>query len=147
MNKPICESVAKVLVVNEKNEGLILTISEYPGHPEKSFTPDLPGGMVDPGETERFAVRRELEEEAGITLDDTEFQLAYVKTEFFEAKNKSVTKSLYLAFISETPPVTISWEHAEYEWLPLSTIHTSVELRPFYREAVDYCFAIGLIAD
>lgn len=49
MTKLIQESVAKALVTNDKNEALILTLGEHKERPEKSFRPDLPGGLVDPG--------------------------------------------------------------------------------------------------
>lgn len=141
----ILESVSKVLVINEKNEALILTVGEYKARPDKSFKPDLPGGLVDPGETELIAVKRELEEEAGVVLPAEVFTLAYAKTEQFAPESKSVTKFLYIAKLDSTPEVQISWEHSEYEWVSMDTLKNTIELRPFYREAVDYCFKIGLL--
>ena len=140
MPKPVLESVAKVLVVNEKNEALILTVGEYKGRPDRSYKPDLPGGLVDPGENELTAVVRELNEETGIVASPESFQLVYTKTEFYENENKSVSKVLYLLFLTQTPAVTISWEHSEFSWIPLETLMTSVEFRPFYEEAIEYCF-------
>ncbi len=139
------ESVAKVLVINEKNEALILTVGEYKARPDKSFKPDLPGGLVDPGETELIAVKRELEEEAGIVLPTEAFVLAYAKTELFAKENKSITKFLYIAHIDSTPEVRISWEHSEFGWVSMDALKNTIELRSFYREAVDYCFKSGLI--
>ena len=144
MTKSSVESVAKVLVVNEKREVLVLTIGEYRAHPEKSFTPDLPGGMVDPGETELVAVRRELIEEAGIPADPSLFKLVYAKTEFFHG-TKSVTKFLYTLQLDETPDVTISWEHVDYEWVPLDGLLNNVEFRAFYKEAIEYTLSHGLL--
>lgn len=145
MSKPILESVAKVLVINERSEALILTVGDYKGHPEKSYKPDLPGGLVDPGETELVAVVRELEEETGIVADPELFKLAYAKTEFFADENKSVSKFLYLLTLTETPEVNISWEHSEYKWIPLDGLTSSVAFKPFYDEAIRYCFANKLI--
>lgn len=145
MTKPILESIAKVLVVNERYEVLILTVGEYKGHPEKSFKPDLPGGLVDPGESELDAVVRELQEESGIVAEAGSMKLVFAKTEFFESENKSVTKSLFLLKLPKTPEVTLSWEHAEFQWVSLNDLRDKIELRPFYKEAVSYCFSNGLL--
>ena len=143
--KTLTDSVAKVLLINENQEALILTVGEYKQRPDKSFKPDLPGGRVDPGESELMAVKRELLEETGIDLTLDTFQLAYAKTELFAPENKSVSKFLYLAYANETPAVTISWEHSSYEWVPLEGITEKVEFRPFYKEAIDYSLAVGLL--
>lgn len=145
MTKPILESVAKVLVINEKREALILTIGEYIGHPEKSYKPDLPGGLVDPGENEHNAVVRELSEETGINANLNLFQLAYAKTKFYEKEHKSVSKFLYLLSLIETPQVVLSWEHSEYSWVPLDSLLSTVEFRPFYKEAIRYSFSHSLL--
>lgn len=143
--KPLIESVAKVLVINEKSEVLILTVGEYKERPDKSFKPDLPGGLVDPGESELIAVVRELKEEAGIVAEPELFKLVYAKTEFFTPENKSVTKSLYILNLTNTPEVTISWEHAKYEWVKLDDLRKNIKLRSFYNEAVSYCFLNNIL--
>jgi 8-oxo-dGTP pyrophosphatase MutT (NUDIX family) len=132
------ESVAKLLILNDKNEALVLTTGAYKEHPEKEHKPDLPGGLVEPGEAEQLAAIRETEEEAGITLDPATVSLAYAETKFYPAEDKSVTKLLYLARLAITPPVTISWEHEKYEWIAFDTILATHEFRPFYKEAIAY---------
>lgn len=134
----ILETVAKVLILNEKSEALILTTGEYKEHPEKEHKPDLPGGLVEDGEAEMLAAIREVVEETSITLEPKDTSLCYSETKFYEAENKSVTKLLYLAQLALTPTVTISWEHEAYEWVPFDTILETHELRPFYREAIEY---------
>lgn len=138
-------NAAKTLLINEKNEILILTRSEYEGRPDKSFTPDLPGGLVDPGETELVAAVREMQEEAGITLADEQFTLVYADTKYVEKKNKSVTQFLYIVRLDTTPEVILSWEHASYEWVATDRLKSEIELSGFYGEAVKHCFEIGLL--
>jgi 8-oxo-dGTP pyrophosphatase MutT (NUDIX family) len=132
------ESVAKVLVFNEKGQLLLMHIGEHSEKPERSHTPDLPGGMVDPGESEHAAAVREVMEEAGITLDPDEMTLAYAKTEAYSTENKSVSKLVYIVQLKNTPEVTVSWEHESYEWVEFSTVRTVYPLRSFHDEAIAY---------
>lgn len=144
MNKPILESVAKSLIVNENNEALILTIGEHTQVPTKSHTPDLPGGIVDSGETELVAVIREIKEETGITVSPDTVHLTYTATEFFESINKSVTKHLFVIQLDYTPDVQLSWEHASFKWVALQDLH-DVDFRRFYNTAIDYTLRHNLI--
>jgi 8-oxo-dGTP pyrophosphatase MutT (NUDIX family) len=132
------ETVAKVLVLNERSEALILTTGEYKAHPEKAHKPDLPGGLVESGESELIAVLRETSEEAGIVINPRDIELCYAETKVYREEGKSVTKLMYLAKLALTPTVTISWEHEAYEWAKFETILEAYEFRPFYRDAIRY---------
>ena len=50
----ILESIAKILIINGDGNILTLTLSEHLKYPEKSYQPDLPGGIVDAGELENL---------------------------------------------------------------------------------------------
>jgi 8-oxo-dGTP pyrophosphatase MutT (NUDIX family) len=133
------ESVAKILILNEKSQALILrTSGNWKEHPEKEHQPDLPGGLVDPNESEHHAVIREVREEAGIALDPNTVTLGYAETKFYSDEDKSVTKLLYLARLASTPEVTISWEHEAYEWVDAATLLETHSFRPFYVGAIAY---------
>ena len=138
-------SVAKVLLLNKHNEALLLTVGEYKLRPDKAFKPDLPGGMVDAGEPELSAVRRELEEETGILLEVNDFTLAYEKIEHLGDEGGQVHKFIYVARIKSVPEVRLSPEHISYEWVNLNDLRSTIELRPFYKEAIEYCFMSGLL--
>ena len=147
MNTPVTlESVAKTLIINERNEALVLTVGEYEGRPDKSHQPDLPGGIVEThmGEVERAGAIREAEEEAGLVLRPENMQLGYVKTEFYEEQLKSVSKFLYVTHIKNNDEVAISWEHEQYEWIPLETLLSVKRFRPFYQEAIEYVLRNGI---
>ena len=117
------ESIAKILIINGGSNILTLTLSEHLKHPEKSYQPDLPGGIVDAGEPEHLGVIREVQEECGIDLDPAKIQLAYTETAYDKKENKSVTKLLYITHLDNTPAVTLSWSIAIISgYLPLSYI-------------------------
>jgi 8-oxo-dGTP pyrophosphatase MutT (NUDIX family) len=139
------EAVAKVLVFNEKGQLLLMHIGEHSEKPERSYTPDLPGGMVDPGESEHAAAVREVMEEAGIALNPDEVTLAYAKTEAYPSESKSVSKLVYIVQLKNTPEVTVSWEHESYEWVEFSSVRTAYPLQPFHDEAVSYVQSNHLI--
>ncbi len=138
------ESVAKVLIVNAQNKALVLTLGKHLQQPEKSYLPDLPGGIVDAGESERKAVIREVDEECGITLNPTNIRLAYSETAYYEKENKSVTKLLYIAHVDEAPAVTLSWEHSDHEWVEIDKLH-AIDMRPFFNKAIQYSIENNLI--
>ncbi len=58
-----------VVIVNQKNEVLLLKQFRYP---TQEYQWNLPGGAIDPGETEEDAVRREVSEETGLLLESLE---------------------------------------------------------------------------
>lgn len=124
---------------------MILRTGTYREHPEKEHKPDLPGGLVDPGESEHQAVIRETQEEAGVTVDPARVVLGYAETRFYPDEAKSVSKLLYVARLPTTPEVVISWEHEAYEWVDIATILDTHEFRPFYKEAIVYLKSNQLI--
>lgn len=138
------ESIAKILIIDNQNRGLVLTLGKHLKYPEKSYLPDLPGGIVDPTESEQLAAIREAREECGINLDAKNVQLAFTETAFYEKESKSITKLLYIARVEDTPGITLSWEHNDYKWVPVNELHI-IDLRPFFKKAIEYSIANRLI--
>jgi ADP-ribose pyrophosphatase YjhB (NUDIX family) len=139
------ESVAKVLIVNKSRQALVVVVGEHKLLPEKSFLPDLPGGVVAKGESEKIAVLRETKEESGIDLNPDDIFLAYCKTEYFADEKKSVSKLLYACTVEDTPEVALSWEHSAYAWADIDTLLETTAFRPFFQEAIRYILANNLI--
>lgn len=139
------ETVAKVLVVNENREILVLRIGEYKAKPERSHTPDLPGGLVELGESEMQGALREVEEETGIVIPLDTAVLGFAQTESYVKEDKSVTKLLYLAKVTGRPDVRLSFEHEAYEWVPASELLSWYEFRPFYQKAITYILEAKLL--
>jgi len=131
------ESIAKILIIDGDGNVLTLTLSEHLKHPEKSYQPDLPGGIVDAGEPEHLGVIREVQEECGIDLDPAKIQLAYTETAYDKKENKSVTKLLYITHLDNTPAVTLSWEHSDYKWVSAAELHNT-DMRPFFNRAIQH---------
>ena len=131
------ESIAKILIINGDGNALTLTLSEHLKYPEKSYQPDLPGGIVDAGEPEYLGVIREVQEECGIDLDPAKIQLAYTETAYDKKENKSVTKLLYITHLDNTPAVTLSWEHSDYKWVSAAELHNT-DMRPFFNRAIQH---------
>lgn len=142
-NTPI-ESIAKILIISNKQEALVLTLGQHRRYPEKSYLPDLPGGIVEPGESEQLAAIRETKEETSIDLDKGVVRLAYAQTTYYSGESKSVSKLLYTAHIENAPEITLSWEHSDFKWVPVKELHT-IEFRPFFKQAVDYVVTKGLV--
>jgi 8-oxo-dGTP pyrophosphatase MutT (NUDIX family) len=103
--------VSKVLIIDEQNNYLMMWRSDHPNFPND---PDLPGGTIEADESPEVAAAREVEEEAGILITPSELTHLYTGTEY---STHQTEYSLYSINLTTRPPVTISWEHASYEWL------------------------------
>lgn len=103
--------VAKVLIVDDQDQYLMLWRSDHPALPND---PDLPGGTLEEGEAPAFAAVREVEEEAGLTIPEEDLELLYQGSEY---SVHATVKSLYMVRINPRQEVVISWEHSAYEWV------------------------------
>ena len=114
-------SVAKVLIENPEGKYLILHRNN---HPLFKYGIDLPGGTVEKGEAIEAAAVREVQEEAGIDLGDAPLDLLISSHKYSRLHN---TYNLYHVVLSETPEVTLSWEHSDYMWRTAEEIITESE--------------------
>lgn len=108
--------VAKAFVYDREGSVLILTRSDT--HPRYPLHADLPGGDIEPHESPTTGMLRELQEEAGIYLAESDLRLVSS-----HIHKEDMTYLLYEAYLpSIRPEIQVSWEHSEYSWQPLQTV-------------------------
>jgi len=137
--------VAKTLLINDRNQALVLRRSVWPEKPERSHQADIPGGMVDVGELEINGAAREIKEETGIVINPQDLILGYTKTFYDDLHDQSHTKFFYVSRIDHTPEVIISYEHESYDWTPVPQLLEKYEFTEFYEESIRYLIGHGLI--
>ncbi len=105
--------VLKALVVNEKDEILILRRSDT--DVRRPLQWDLPGGHLDDSEEMYAGIEREILEETGLLVTGT--HAIYSKTEVrrWENNEANLVFVLYASHAIGTD-VKISTEHTEYAW-------------------------------
>lgn len=139
------KATTKTLIVNEKNELLILKIGVHTKRPERSFTLDLPGGFIDDGEFERDGAIREVKEETSIDLMHEDLDLIWAETDYIKDRQVSFTHLFYLIKLNATPEVKISWEHESFEWVSINDAATKFVDRPRFKKIVEYTQDIQLL--
>jgi 8-oxo-dGTP diphosphatase len=102
---------------------------------------DLPGGRPDPGEDHRAALKREVQEEAGLAVEVGEALSDYL----FEVLPARFVR--ILAFICRVvggSEVVLSHEHLETRWLPFAELGERIHGHPLpagylgaIRQAID----------
>lgn len=135
---------AAEILLRRESDGhyLILRSSEWPERPDRSRKLDLPGGLIDDGETASAAVVRELFEETGISITDND--LIGPETYNFSSGDSSLELSIYFTSVSNDPIVTTSWEHEAYYWYTFDEIKT-MEIRQPFRQILDDLIAKDLL--
>lgn len=108
------ESVFQKVVIFNGNKILLLRQSARKGE-IKGEQWDLPGGKAHAGETLKEAVKREVKEETGISLETMQLFDA-VAEKFHDGK----TRIGLIYFADFTGGVHLSFEHTAYEWVDAS---------------------------
>lgn len=125
---------AKAAIIDADNNLLVLRRSST--HPYQALMADLPGGVVEPGESFEAGVIREISEETGLSVTGSPMALVYAATAQ-EQPGESITRVLFVVRIATVKPeISISWEHDQYEWQPMHAV--TAQFVGFYGEAVEY---------
>ena len=84
-------------------------------NPTFGTDPDLPGGTLEEGEQPIETMIREVQEEAGIEISDSQVHLLYQGSDY--STHGTDEYSLYSVTLDGRPDVTISWKHSSYKWI------------------------------
>lgn len=126
--------IAKV-VINYQDQILILTRSKT--HPKYAHQFDLPGGEAEKDESGLDAVAREVEEETGLVIPHTEFELVF--EEDLTKEDKHLVYKADLKLIE--PIIRLSWEHSDYSWLSRTSLleyTPETKMDPCLKTVIDY---------
>jgi len=102
---------------------------------------DLPGGRPDPGEDHRAALKREVQEEAGLAVEVGEALGEYL---FEVLPGRFVRIVPFVCHLVGASDVVLSHEHLETSWLPLADVGERIHGHPLpagylgaIRQAID----------
>jgi 8-oxo-dGTP diphosphatase len=122
----------KVLLKNNEGAFLLLRRAEA-FHNEVEPHWDIPGGRIDPNETLDVALRREIKEETGLTIDD-EFTLIAAQDIIVPAKDLHVVRLTYTA--TGEGLVVVSDEHQETKWTSIKEA-LSLNIDPYLKDVLN----------
>jgi len=114
------EKSAGAIIFRRENNKIFYLLLHYPSSAKapKDYW-DFPKGHIEKGENEIDTVKREIEEETGVT--DVKFVEGFKEwiKYFFKFKGKNVLKFVTFYLLeTKTKDVKISGEHIGFEWLP-----------------------------
>ena len=112
-------SATAAFILNEKEELLVVRRAKEPS----KDTLDLPGGFVDIGEDIEQGMRREIEEETGLKVDEIEYLFSTPNEYMYSGMLIYTIDSDYLVRVSgDVHPVGAD-DAADAHWIPLSEVH------------------------
>lgn len=135
---PIFERSAVRLVVLDADDQVLLFHTHDPEHPDLAQWWELPGGGIDAGETYLDAAIRELREEAGISVDQTQLgPPSWRRRASFRHRQRRHLQDEVIAAVRLTIPGPdideagrLDYEREDYfgfRWWPTSQIVSSTE--------------------
>jgi 8-oxo-dGTP pyrophosphatase MutT (NUDIX family) len=110
----------KAMISNEKGQLLLLDSGDYhQKHQVRHW--DFPGGRIDVGEKPLVALKREIREETGFqNISEPQFFTAVISkhtVKLDDGKIVGLGLFVYKVSVNEDTNITLSPEHAAYEWV------------------------------
>lgn len=123
----------KALIRNTKDQYLFLQRSEKISTDTNKTSWDIPGGRINADESLVDALKREINEEIGVTLELSPTLIA-AQDIFVLAKDFHVVR---LTYIIEANPenIILSDEHESYKWVHKRDLET-IEVEPYLAEVI-----------
>lgn len=111
-------SATVALIVNDKDELLVV---RRKNEPAKGML-DMPGGFVDMDETGEEGMAREVKEELGLDVVETQYQFSLPNLYLFSGITIHTLDMFYEVRVSDLSHVEAQDDAAEYMWIPMSQI-------------------------
>lgn len=141
--------VAKTLIILDNDMALLLRRSSTDRHRPNEF--DLPGGGIESEEMMKSGASREITEETGLTIADSDMQLVWTKATVKNRREgrRNVVRMLYVGYLSLAADANIILnpkEHDYYELLPVGEIADKLD-HSVWSEGIKYVIENGLLRD
>lgn len=123
---------AKALILSNDKYLLLLRTAGENIHPSEW---DFPGGGIEPGETEKEALVREVREETGIDISPYE-AVPIKRWEEISKKGVKISGVDFFCSLDSCPDIILSVEHVEARWFSEEEIFNGEEFAEWIKESV-----------
>jgi 8-oxo-dGTP pyrophosphatase MutT (NUDIX family) len=134
----IANFIAQKTVIRH-SDGTYLILRRSDTDTQNPLEWDLPGGMIDQGETLESGAMREIVEEVGGKLAIIKFLPRFTQNAMTKIKGENLNylKIIYVALATKKD-VQLSFEHDMYEWVEGAEFIKRFASQPRYHKAVRY---------
>ena len=103
---------------------------------------DLPGGFVDPHESNEQALQRELQEELQLSVDKLQYMFSFANYYAYKDVNYPTLDSFFMIKLSERPELILQQQEvSDYYWLDPKQIDPQSLAFASHRKALMACIA------
>jgi NAD+ diphosphatase len=107
------------LILNHRNELLVVIRAHEP----KQGMWDLPGGFVDPGETAEDAIRREVQEELNVAIENITYLCSAANNHYtYKGITYQTTDLAFAGTVKEPDGIEARDDIQDYKWVALEDI-------------------------